>query len=195
MVNIVTGDLHDGKIKSFKKFIINCCVDLYFSRFSMEKEVIKACKGIEVKPSDFHLKQIKKCKLKVAEIKSWSSKKAEEEALKAYHCEVRLYKKSEAEKRALQKLYEKMIRKTKKWKPPQGFRDLKIKAIELLERGIKFDCSASSQPERLSGAEYKQQMIEDIQDSLKHSIKEQEEDIKYYKKFNSWMRDLCKSLK
>ena len=146
----------------------------------------------EFQPSDWRLRELEKFKQKLAEIQSWDEERAEQEAEKAYQKDVEDRNKIIARELQIRQRYEKMLAQVHAWIPPTpSHRKLKKFMIDELKESIRLDCEGvPDEPQRLSGIEYKQQQIEEVQKNIELHKRE----IKRVQEAIGWLRTLLKSL-
>lgn len=89
-----------------------------------------------------------------------------------------------------------MLMQVKNWNPPTADHEgLKKFMIEQLQEGIKSDCRYTPDaPQRLTGAEYKQQLIEETQRSIEYYTTNIVEEVTRAKEKTKWVRALHENL-
>lgn len=190
-----TADLYEGKTISFQEFAMRCA--RAFGALAMMRDEPWDAKIPEtIKPDDYHKKELKKAEARVEEVESWSNTKAEEKAAECYQKELDAYKKAVAKTQALKQRYEAMLEKVNSWVPPTlDHTDFRKFMINQLQDSIQHDCHKMAPPKRLTGTEYKNELIQELKRSIKYHTEQHKEAVEAAKNCSEWLRVLRNSLK
>ena len=187
MPNVYTVILEEKEV-TFEEFVLRCARGMW-QLSMMEGQPLDA-----PIPQQFQApeKELEEARQRLAEIQSWDEEKAEREAEKAYQKAIQERNKIIAQDLQLRQRYEKILAQVQAWIPPTpNHRKLKQFMIEQIEGSIKSDCEyIPEEPKRLSGTEYKKQLIAEVQ----QQIEGYEKKIERIKATNNWLRALRESL-
>jgi hypothetical protein len=150
------------------------------------------------KPSSYHKEQLDKYKEKLSKIKSMTIEEATQKSKTSYKTSVREYEKYLEEKKELKIKYEEMLEQVKLWTPPsKDHRELKNFMVQQITDSISSDCSTDfcESPKLLSGTEWKEKEIKDLECNLDYHQKGYKEEVEGVEKRNNWIRQLRESLK
>ena len=169
------------------------CARVFGALITIRDEPLDAPIPKEFQLSDYHLRELEKARQRLKEGKNWDEEWAEKEAEKAYQEAVRIRNEIITRQTQLRQRYEKMLAQVEAWIPPTpDHRELKQFMIEQLKRSIEFDCGhIPDEPQRLTGAEYKRQQLEEAQRAVDYY----EEKVSRVKETNKWLQALRESLR
>lgn len=180
---------------SFEKFTLNCA-RAFGALISMRDEPDDAPIPTKIKPSDYHIKELKKAKAELKKYESMTVSVAEFICEKEYKDELKRIEEGELEDAKLKTDYELMLYKVREWTPPTPEHEgLKKFMISQIEDSIKFNCLCKrTKPKKRNAEEWllakKRQAIKDID----YHTKANAEEIERCAERTKWIQDLIKSL-
>lgn len=185
-----------GEGISFEKFTINCA-RAFGALISMRDEPNDAPIPTEIKPSDYHAKELKRANSDLKKYEAMTISKAEKLCQKDYEDELKRIADSELKDAKLKTDYELMLSKVRNWTPPTPEHEgLKYFMIKQIEDSISCDCNYHREKPKKEKAEQwllarKRQAIKDIDYHTKGHLEEVERCAERTK----WIQDLVGSLK
>lgn len=189
-----TAALYDGKDQTFPEFAMNCArafgalVEL---RDSPEAEIPD-----EFEPSDYHVKAMAKAEKRLAEAKGWTDATAMQEADADYMGKLKRWQEARDEREGIKERYTAMIAEVEGWEPPTpDHRQFKDFMLSQLREALRFDCGFSlDEPQRQTGAEFRQAQIDSAWRDLKRHRDGYDEDVKRARERTEWVGALRDSL-
>lgn len=191
-----TADLNEGKQVTFQDFTLKCA-RAFGALIEMRDEPFGAPIPDEFRPSNYHLDAIEVAKKRLAEVQKWSDGRAESEAKRSFDKTIRSSQKDGEKDRETGRSYIAMLKKVGKWVPPtKDHENLKSFMIDQLAGSIEFDCLHTPiMPQRLSGKQYRAQLLKDARRDIAYHKKEYEKEIERSREKTNWVRALRQSLK
>ena len=190
-----TADLNNGKQVTFQEFTLKCA-RAFGALIEMRDDSLDAPIPDEFRPSNYHLEAIETTKKRLVEVKKWDDVRAETEAKKAFDKEIRSSKKSGEKNYEVGRSYVEMLKKVGNWVPPtKDHEGLKRFMVEQLADSIRADClHAPTMPKRLSGKQYRAQLIKEARRDIAYHTKEHEAEVQRIGERSEWVRSLRRSL-
>lgn len=190
MPTALTYDIYRGKKVKFRDFVIKCA--------GFEPIVGKRGETIpdEFYPDNTHLQEVEAAKSILAEAESWTDEKAEKEAKRDFDKNISSFKGACKRIEKIRQAYLAMLNQVENWVPPtQDHQEMKNTMVNQLTESIKFDCSRSPiKPKRLSGEQYRVQLINWARQEIAYKNKCHAEEMALVTKKNDWLRSLRRSL-
>ncbi len=181
---------------TFQKFAMNCA-RAFGALIEMRDSPSDAPIPENFKKSDYHEKEIAKCKKLLAELERMDSPKARklfDDERKESEEHARKY---EIEKLELRQKYEAMLREVKKWNPPtsehNGLKDFMLKQIS---ESIDFDCGPSYRVAQ-QNPDFEKWFIakkKEVITEIQRHTEEDEKEAERTASRNKWVRELRESL-
>lgn len=180
---------------SFHDFVLKCA-RAFGALVEMREEPLSAEIPDELKPSDYHLKNIKSGKEELTMIRGMLDSEYEESAKGEYLDEMARVEESLKKRNDLLIRYKKMLASVNAWVPPTpdhcGLKEFMIDQIRISmplndEDYYKF-------PERIDGKQWRAKQIERISRSIAYHEKEYASELARVADRNRWIKDLRESL-
>lgn len=189
-----TAAIADGI--DFKTFVMQCA-RAFGATITMRDEPLDAEIPDEFQPSDYHVKVLKDAKDKLAQLTAMSPESAEHAAHQDYVDRLKDHRRYLREKQELREKYNAMLAQAKAWVPPSAdHAQLKTFMIEQITGSIDFDCSVHlSPPERLSGAQWLENQINQATRDIAYHTKHDDEERERAQSRSQWVRQLRESLR
>ena len=191
-----TDNIKDGI--SFKAFVLQCA--RAFGACVEQRDDDKTVPPKKQKPSNHYKNKLKKCNTELTKIKNLSKEQLEIIAKKEFNKETNSNLRRIKEMEDLKIKYESMLELVNLWCPPtQEHTELKTFMVSQIESSIDFDCDPSFHENKmkntilLTGKEWKQRKIADINKDIQYYQMEHEKEIDRFNKRNKWIDDLYKS--
>lgn len=148
------------------------------------------------KADDWHEKHANEARLGLDRLRHMSDDEAEKKALADYKKDIRYYEKYLADKERQRTAYEAMLAKVEAWQPPTpDHENFKKMMRDQITESIKWDCDVRLDPPKLvSGAEWREQRIEVLRDSLAYHLREDEAEHRRAKERRAWVLALAESV-
>lgn len=186
-----TSILGSGKGVTFQEFTMRCaraCGALADLREDPDATIPDEFNAIS------YYDAVKKAKRRLAEAKKWSNTLAERKATKVFDDEVRFSKEFGKENEEARRVYGAMLKQVRKWVPPtKDHEELKRFMIEQLAVS-ESDCFTPEMPQRLSGKQYRSQLIKNACRDIADYTKRYKEEVVRARKKSEWVRALRHSL-
>lgn len=190
MPTTLTCDIYTGKKVSFLDFVMKCAG---FESIVGDRD---GTIPDEFFPDNTHLHEAEAAKIILAKAEKWSDEDAEKEVKRDFDKNVRSFKGECKRIEKIKQAYLAMLKQVENWVPPtNGHEELKSFMIDQLVESIKFDCSYSpTMPERLSGEQYRAQLINWARREIEYETKCHIEEVSSVREQNEWLRALRLSL-
>lgn len=193
-----TADIAKGI--SFKQYALNCA-RAFGALIEMRDEPVGAPIPQEFKPSDYHLKAIKKAEASIAKINAMPAERLQAQANKDYRNERDRYLKAIKDGAKLKAQYESMLAEVVKYKAPSTDHEEFAKFMrDQITGSIEFDCGGSYYQDELrklspkSGKQWQKDSMRELRDSVNYHHKEHEAEVKRCADRTAWVNQLFSSL-
>lgn len=191
-----TAKLYEGE-QDFTDFVLRC------SR-GMGAAIMQRDSSLDVriklrKPSDYHVKALKRAEKRLDKYNSMSLEEAEQGADQEFQTRHEEWVESVEKKVRMRSRYQKMLSKVHQWTPPtsdhQGLKDF---MIGQLKESIKFDTDAPGdgrwEPQPRDAETWLKDKTEQAERDIEYHTKEHEKELERCRKQNEWVRALADSL-
>ncbi len=186
------------KGQSFESFVLDCA-RAFGVCFDLREESMDIAIPKKFKPSNYHLKELKKDKEELAKLKRLTPKQQLKKGQQLKQTKIREYTKwykNELEEN--QRLNDMRI-KVREWNPPtnqhRGLKRFMLQQIKISLNDLGYVKENIKESTDLLPKEYFQKKIQRIERSIKYNKKEHREEVGRIDGRNKWIADLRKSLK
>jgi hypothetical protein len=186
-----------GKGISFQNFVLNCA-RAFGALVTMRDDPADAEIPDSFEPSDYHIKEIEKANIILAELEKMTIAEAQSRAEKDFAEELRSYQVRIEEYSALRQKYVDMLQKVNVWNPPTADHNgLKDFMVQQIESSINFDCSTAhlTKPKMLTPQEWISKQTENALWSLNYHREEYQKEKERCAGRTAWVRAIKESLK
>lgn len=184
----------------FETFVMRCS-RAWGTLITMRSDPADAEIPEKFEPSDWHLKEIKKAQLRLAQLSKMDLKQAGIETQKEYEKELKSRQETLTKTRLLRQKYNDMLCKVKAWQPPSSdHTEFKKFMVEQIEGSIRRDCNWASYYQKnhvplLTGQEWLKKSQDKALKDIEYHIKENDGEIQRASIRTAWVQQLRKSLK
>jgi hypothetical protein len=146
-------------------------------------------------PSDYHPKRLAESEKRLKFLESLTPEQIQEQIAADYKKELESYNERKLANDAQRARYEAVLSKVNQWQPPtENHMGLKSFMAEQIKESIKFDCSPSELPEKLTPGEWYDKQIKSSEWSVKYHKDEYAKEVERTTERNEWVRQLKASL-
>jgi len=183
---------------SFNKFVTGCA-RAFGACITMRDDSSNTKIPESFKPSDYHVKALKKASADLKLLQSMTTAATEKEAEKDFKIEVKERQKSIEKNNKLLSKYQDMLQKVNRWQPPTpkhvGLKDFMAKQIS---ESIDWDCDngyyADNPSKRLSGHEWLSKEVSKALRDISYHETENQKEIERSNGRTDWVQQLRESL-
>lgn len=183
---------------SFEDFVW-ACARAFGALVTMRDASADAPIPKELKPNEYYKSKLQEIEKELAEVQKMKVGTAAKRAKKEYEEQLRDKANGTRKALGLRQQYKDMLIKVNRWQPPtpdhQGLKDF---MVEQITSSIDFDCRTTyyenQQIRLLSGQEWRDRKIGQLQKDLAYHSKEYLEEIERVAARNNWLQELRKSL-
>lgn len=194
-----TAGIQNGTINNLNDFIWTCARG--FGAFITQKDDFDEPPILKEKPYPYYKNQVKKSLNEKQKYNEYTEDDWQNEYSKYVKTQLENINDNIKEKEELKEKYENILKQVKDWIPPnEDFYELKSFMIKQLEESINFDCETSFWEEQknkilnLNVEIYKQDTINNIEESLLSSKRYYKEEVERVKSRNQWKQQLIESI-
>ena len=190
-----TADIGKKENVSFREFALKCS-RAFGALVEMRDEPMDAPIPSEFKPSSYHKDEFAEaCKVFYGSV-GMRNDEAERLANEDYVSQLESYAEDVEKDRALAVKYGRMLAKVAKWQSPSPDHDnYRNFMISQLEKSLQDDCGYEHEaPKKLTGAEYRSNLVEEAKRDMDYHKKEFVEEVKRAKERTKWVQNLMRSL-
>jgi hypothetical protein len=191
-----TADVQSGKITTLNDYA-KLCARAFGALIALRDEPMNAQIPESFKPeTSYHEAAIAHTQKVLNEVPYLSLAECDARAEAEYQERVEWIERYAREKAEQKARYEAMLKQVKAWHVPEELRGLKVFMASQLEESIRFDCGEYQPPApvRLTGAEWRDQKIEQAQAELARCKKNIDEEIASVESHNAWLASLRAAL-
>ena len=190
-----TSDIYNGKDVTFEQFTMGCA-RAFGALFSMRDEPSDAEIPVAFIPSAYYEENLDKAVNRQAKVEGWTEDQATRYARDKHLKAVRLIEKSIIENKAMVERHDAMAEQVHAWTPPtSGHQELKTFMLQQLRISSEYERTwTPSEPVELSGAEYKQQELDNSAQEIGRAKESQQSEVDRCTSRTEWVQALRKSL-
>ena len=184
---------------SFEEFVWSCARGMG-ALIMMRDESHDAPIPERFEPSDYHVKELKKSKERLAELKKMSPKAAAKEAKRQHEEDLKTLEEQKAKVKAVNARLTKLRSQVADWQSPSSDHDnFKKFMLEQLDTTIEHDGTVSSYYEDkvkrpISAESWLKDQIESAEHSIEYHTKEHKAEVERTEGRNKWLADLRSSV-
>lgn len=191
-----TAPVQDGTITEFREFALSCA-RAFGALITMRDDPADAPIPEKFEPSTgYYDGALERARRALAEVEGMPLDECEREAAAQHRHALEDRRKRQAEKDVVRQRYEAMLAKVEAWEPPSPEHvEMKAFMAKQLRESIDWDCTVyGEEPERISGTEWREQMLAKARRDIEYHTEERRKEIERVEGRNRWVQQLRESL-
>lgn len=189
-----TAAVSDGTVTDFRTFALNTA-RAFGALISLRDAPSDAPIPTEIKPSDYHVEQLKADKEEREKLLSMTPQDRINGAELQYIDAMRSYDERKEERAAIRARYEAMLEKAKAYVPPSPeHEEFKAYMIKQLTDSIDWDCGSTEEPKPYEADEWWEAQLEACTWSINYHEKEHKAEVAGCAEATKWIQQLLASL-
>jgi hypothetical protein len=188
-----TAELCDGEV-DFATFVLTCALAMGATIHQRDDSIGVLPKHRE--PSDYHAKAIQRARDDLAMFEVYTDAEVDRLAQMEYGAALAQHRESVAKAASITARLTNMLGEVEAWTPPTADHEgLKTFMVDQLQQTLEFDGrSYSSEPDPISGAQFREEKITKAKRDIKYHTEHHAEELRRCAEANEWIDALAASV-